>query len=259
MRLFNHPSEIILATTNYINEGLSHPRTDNIVDFARGELLVDILGTKYSAEVVVGFTKSGECELHDVVALTPTSFKYKTRDALSVISQSNEHPQKRSSLNNSIPQNSDLSTPSEKKYDLADDDAAEEKTEKKADETLNENGEVLDEFFAAAVARAQEGGEVSAESRAERAERMIETRKTKFNKLLRQAATIQRKLEKLKKAADKSANAAEVKKLNKEYREIMMKLEDLQRELREMGYDLNAESRLIERQQKQIEAQKRIY
>ena len=110
MRLFNHPSEIILATTNYINEGLSHPRTDNIIDFARGELLVDILGNQYSAEVVIGFTKAGECELHDVVKMVPASFKYKTRDALSVISLSNEHPQKRSSLNNSIPQNSDLST-----------------------------------------------------------------------------------------------------------------------------------------------------
>ena len=109
--------------------------------FARGELLVDVLGTKYSAEVVIGFTKSGECVLHDVVAMTPTSFKYKTRDALSVISQSNEHPQKRSSLNNSIPQNSDLSTPFEKKYDLAD-DVAEEKAGKKAEKS-SERGEVV--------------------------------------------------------------------------------------------------------------------
>ena len=50
---------------------------------------------------------------------------------------SNELPSK-----NSIPQKSDLSTPFEKQYGLADDDA---------DETLNENGEVKDEYFAAAV------------------------------------------------------------------------------------------------------------
>ena len=77
MRLFNHPSEIVLATTNYINEGLNHTRKDDIVDFARGEVLVDILGKQYTAEVVVGFTKRGECELHDVVNMTRTTFKYK--------------------------------------------------------------------------------------------------------------------------------------------------------------------------------------
>lgn len=115
MRLFNHPSEIILATTNYINEGLRHPRTDDIIDFARGELLVDILGNQYTAEVVIGFTKAGVCELHDVVKMVPTSFKYKTRDALSAISHGGEPSQKRSSLNNSIPQNSQKSTTSSKK------------------------------------------------------------------------------------------------------------------------------------------------
>ena len=114
MRLFNHPSEIILATTNYINEGLKHSRTDDIIDFARGELLVDILGNQYTAEVVIGFTKTGVCELHDVVKMVPTSFKYKARDAVSAISHIGEHSQKRSSLGNSIAQNSDLSTPKAK-------------------------------------------------------------------------------------------------------------------------------------------------
>ena len=130
MRLFNHPSEIVLATTDYINEGLSHPRTDNIIDFARGDLLIDILGKQYTAEVVIGFTTAGVCELHDVVNMNPTSFKYKMRDALSTISYNDEHLQKRSPLNNSISQKSDLSTDSSKKdltdtkFDLADNDAS---------------------------------------------------------------------------------------------------------------------------------------
>ena len=96
-----------------------------------------------------------------------------------------------------------MSTPAAKKYDLAD-DVAEEKADENADETLNENGEVNDEYFAAAVSRMQQGTVVNPETRQDRAERMIETRKTNFNKLIRQAATVQRKLEKLKKAADKS-------------------------------------------------------
>ncbi len=116
MRLFNHPSEVILATTNYINEGLSHPRKDDIIDFARGELLIDIQGRKYSAEVVIGFTNKGICELHDIVKIKPASFKYKTRHALRTISSSNEHFQTGANLvNNSIPQNPEKSTENAKK------------------------------------------------------------------------------------------------------------------------------------------------
>ena len=51
-----------------------------------------------------------------------------------------------------------------------------------------------------------------------RAERMIESRNEKFGKLLRQAATVQRKIEKLNKTADKKSTAAHVKKLEKEYK-----------------------------------------
>ena len=77
MRLLNHPVDVILATTNYVNEGLKHPRKDSIVDFARGNLLLDILGNKYEANVVIGFTKYGMCELYDIVNMKPTTFEYK--------------------------------------------------------------------------------------------------------------------------------------------------------------------------------------
>lgn len=77
MRLLNHPVDVILATTNYVNEGLKHPRKDSIVDFARGDLLLDILGNKYEANVVIGFTKYGMCELYDIVNMKPTTFEYK--------------------------------------------------------------------------------------------------------------------------------------------------------------------------------------
>ena len=52
--------DIIIATTDYVNEGLNHPRKDNVVDFARGNLLIDVLGNKYEADVVIGFTKFGK-------------------------------------------------------------------------------------------------------------------------------------------------------------------------------------------------------
>lgn len=65
---------------------------------------------------------------------------------------------------NSIPQKSDLSTPAVKKYDLADDG---KKTAKKTDEVLNENGEVKDEYFAAAVRRMYEDEAKQAKKTAE--------------------------------------------------------------------------------------------
>ena len=116
MRLFGHPSEIIIATTNYVNEAPKHPRNDDIVDFARGEVLIDISGRKYKAEVIIGFTNKGECELHNVENLTPTTFEYKKRDALSTISHSGEHLQKRSSLGNSISDSEQKINPSDENF-----------------------------------------------------------------------------------------------------------------------------------------------
>ena len=77
MRVAGHPQDIVYATTKYINEGLKHKRKDNIVDFARGEILIDVSGRKYLADAVIGFTKSGICELHDIVNMNSTSFEYK--------------------------------------------------------------------------------------------------------------------------------------------------------------------------------------
>ena len=108
MRAVYNIDELVLATTDYVNEGLKHPRKDNIVDFARGRVLMDILGKQYTADVVVGFTDKGICELHDVVNINPTQFGYKkTNDALSTISSEDEHLQKRTSfVNTTVAQNS---------------------------------------------------------------------------------------------------------------------------------------------------------
>lgn len=113
MRAVYNLDELVLATTDYVNEGLKHPRKDNIVDFARGRVLMDILGKQYTADVVVGFTDKGICELHDVVNINPTQFGYKkTNDALSTISSEDEHLQKRTSfVNTTVSQkNSDVNS-----------------------------------------------------------------------------------------------------------------------------------------------------
>ena len=86
-----------------VNEGLKHPRKDNIVDFARGNLLLDILGNKYEADAVIGFTKYGMCELHDIVNMKPTTFEYKKEASYKDSSSKKGLSQKgNASFNNSI-------------------------------------------------------------------------------------------------------------------------------------------------------------
>lgn len=69
--------EIVLASTNYVNEHLHHMRKDSFREFARGDVLLRIGGTDYSAKVIIGFTKSHAMVLYDVIDFTPTSFNMK--------------------------------------------------------------------------------------------------------------------------------------------------------------------------------------
>ena len=89
MRVAGHPQDIIYATTNYINEGLKHQRKDNIIDFARGDIFLDVSGRKYAAKVVIGFTNKGVCELHDIVDIIPTNFEYKKIESASMLIDTN--------------------------------------------------------------------------------------------------------------------------------------------------------------------------
>ena len=71
--------DVIYASTDYVNEGLKHERWDNIEQFARGSVLLDIGGKKYEASVIVGYTTFNEMLLYDVQDLTPTTFEIKEK------------------------------------------------------------------------------------------------------------------------------------------------------------------------------------
>lgn len=90
----------------------------------------------------------------------------------------------------------------------------------------NEKGrEVDDDFFRAAIERAVREQNLSAEERRqlaqERNKEAVESRKTKFEKLLGRAYSIQRKIEKIEKTAGQDVDATELKKLKKQYRDIL--------------------------------------
>ena len=79
MKAANQLDEIILATTNYVNEDLKHERKDNIKEFARGEVLMSIGNNKYKAEVIIGFTSGNNMVLYDIVNLTETAFSLRKK------------------------------------------------------------------------------------------------------------------------------------------------------------------------------------
>ena len=81
LRATNNADEILHATTDWVNEGLNHPRKDRIVDFARGNVLLRVGGHDYTANVVVGKRDNGSMVLYDVLNLQTTSFTEKETNA----------------------------------------------------------------------------------------------------------------------------------------------------------------------------------
>ena len=109
LRATDSIDEIIKATTDWINEGLKHGRSDNIRDFARGNVLLRIGRNDYSAEVVVGTKENGTMLLYDILNLQKANISEKNTDA-SLTSESRESSTDRQlasdSRSNSIERNS---------------------------------------------------------------------------------------------------------------------------------------------------------
>ena len=75
--------DIILASTNYINEAINHTRNDNFKEFARGDVLLRIGKNDYSANVIIGFTSGDQMVLYDVIGFKPANFALKKTSASS--------------------------------------------------------------------------------------------------------------------------------------------------------------------------------
>lgn len=80
MKAGGHLDEIVLASTNYVNEGLNHTRKDSFKEFARGDVYMKIGGNSYSAKVIVGFT-GNDMVLYDIVDIQPAHFDIKKDSA----------------------------------------------------------------------------------------------------------------------------------------------------------------------------------
>lgn len=80
LRATPNSDEILIATQNWINEGLNHPRKDKITDFARGNALIRIGKNDYVVDVVVAREKSGKLKLYDTLGFSPTVITEKETD-----------------------------------------------------------------------------------------------------------------------------------------------------------------------------------
>ena len=82
LRATDNADEIIHAATDWIGEENKHPRKDDIIEFARGNVLLRIGEKDYTAKVVVATHRSGKLTLHDFVEIKRTSFQKKEANAI---------------------------------------------------------------------------------------------------------------------------------------------------------------------------------
>ena len=135
----NNLDEIILASTNYVNEDLNHTRKDKIKEFARGDVLIRVGGNDYSAKVIIGFTSGNNMVLYDIIEFTPTKFEIKKESAPNSLSTVRSG----ALSNNNIPYSNNVvnsnSMQKDEEYSLASDN----------DTLLSmyENGEITREEF----------------------------------------------------------------------------------------------------------------
>lgn len=95
--------DIILATTNYINEDLKHGRKDNFTEFARGNVLMRIGKNDYNATVIVGFTSGKNMVLYDLVEIVPTKIKLKQNRFTGTNGKKTDIPRDGSASKSSVP------------------------------------------------------------------------------------------------------------------------------------------------------------
>lgn len=81
LRATDSADEILRVARNWVNEALLHPRRDNIQEFARGEVFMQIGGNNYSAQVVVGNRGESGLLLYDIINLSPASIQERVKKA----------------------------------------------------------------------------------------------------------------------------------------------------------------------------------
>lgn len=103
MRATDNADEILKASRNYVGEALLHPRKDDIIEFARGTVLLRVGKNDYSADIIVGTKKNNSLLLYDIINLNHISIEERSQMQGKADNEQNvQNPQMPASDNNSI-------------------------------------------------------------------------------------------------------------------------------------------------------------
>lgn len=174
LRATNNADELLLASRDWVNEGLNHPRKDNIQEFARGTVQLRIGESDYTASVVVATRKNGDMLLYDLLNLKPTEINEKAgRGKENIVNPQSETDSQATSSTFSISQpgaavkGDGLSFPTAedtmgtRRYSADEDGPASDSAAFESGITLNKGSETIDGFMLPTLAerlaqRAQE-------------------------------------------------------------------------------------------------------
>ena len=103
MRATDNADEILKASRNYVGEALLHPRKDDIIEFARGTVLLRVGKNDYSADIIVGTKKNNSLLLYDIINLNHISIEERSQMQGKADNEQNvQNQQMPASDNNSI-------------------------------------------------------------------------------------------------------------------------------------------------------------
>lgn len=109
LRATDSTDEIIQTAQNWVNEAPLHPRSDDIIDFARGTVQIRIGGNDYTADVVVGNRGKDGLLLYDIIDLLPTQIQERTEktgaaDTAAPSIEEGQHDRQTAPITHSVPQ-----------------------------------------------------------------------------------------------------------------------------------------------------------
>ena len=173
---------------------------------------------------------------------------------------------------NSSDEKKDLTRTNSEKMQVAKSDIAPRKKKAKTVDKskLNENGEVKDEFFAEAVRRMYQDEARRAQNTAEAYKegnkilnKKIDTMKQQHEALVAEVIELEDRVHFLESKTEAYVEGNQtlselLSAARKRRNNAVMKLEEVRAELRQMGYDLEAEKRKVKRREDQIDKQKKM-
>ena len=100
LKTIANADEIIAVAKNWIGEELNHPRNDDIIEFARGNVNYRVGKNGYAADVIVGIRSNGAAVLYDLVNI----YHKKITEAPVTMASKNRSQRRQETSSHSLPE-----------------------------------------------------------------------------------------------------------------------------------------------------------